>query len=99
MSIYTDTQSIVRNVLLDAARMKDNLILAQLNDLIQTGVLLIETTEPVLVTEPYENKVSLRQAIRLTFKGADVLAALQKENEDLRRRITTIEDAVKLAAR
>ena len=70
MSIYTDTQSIVRNVLLDAARMKDNLIL-----------------------------VSLRQAIRLTFKGADVLAALQKENEDLRRRITTIEDAVKLAAR
>ena len=99
MSFYQDTQSILRNVLLDAARAKDELILAQLNDLIQTGVLSIQTTEPVLVSDPFENKVSLKQAVRLTFEGADVLAALQKENEDLRRRMTIIEDALKVAAR
>lgn len=99
MSLYMDTNTILRNVLLDSARAKDDLIIAQLNDLVRSGVIMVESTEPTLIHEPLENKVALRQSVRLTFKGADVLAALQKENEDLRRRITTIEDAVKLAAR
>lgn len=86
----SDVSSLVQQVLRDAAENKERAILAQLNDLIKTGVIKIEEQAPVLVRNSISDEMEIRQMVRLSFDGAERLKELQEENDALRARLAEI---------
>lgn len=78
-----------QDVMLEMLRQKEVIIMEQLNELLSRKLLVIEQTEPVLVQtfENGENKVELRQGVRLVLKDQEYIEQLEKENEQLKKRL------------
>lgn len=75
--------TVVESVLRDLAYQKDQIIVDQLGDLLEKGLLVIESTQPVLVQEQDKNKLTLKQSVRLVLKDKEYIERLEKENAEL----------------
>lgn len=89
----------VNDILQDLARQKDQLIIDQLGDLLQRGLLVIESTQPVLV-ESYDpshnkNKIELKQSVKLVLKDKEYIERLEKENAELKAQLQVFIEGVK----
>lgn len=86
---------IVHNV----SKQKERLILDSLGDLINKGLLVVEETNPVLVggwaewTNKYE--VRLEQQVRVVLKDKEYIEQLEKENNELKNKLDSINNAIK----
>lgn len=85
----------VTEMMTDILKQRELLIVDQLNDLIANNVLLLIQTQPVLTRAPNEDKIIYSQGIKLTFRGAEEMAALRKENAELRERLNKIETVIR----
>lgn len=88
---YFDSMS---NVINDLSIQSQNIILEQLDDLIKRNILIIEQTQPVLIQDFQTNKVKISQAIKLTVKDIDYIKQLEKENKELKDKLTQLADIV-----
>lgn len=77
----------VNDVLQDLARQKDQLIVDQLGDLLERGLLVVEQTQPVLVQSYDKNKIELKQSVRLVLKDKEYIERLEKENIELKSQV------------
>lgn len=71
---------------------KDSLIFSQIVELINDNVLTISETMPVIVREENSDKVTMQQAIKLSFRGREILDSLKKENKLLRDEIDQLRE-------
>ena len=73
-------------------------ILLQLSSLLEDGVICIESSEPVLIQttnhKTLKHEIKLEQAVKLTYKGKEVIESLKAENEMLNKRLQKIHDAL-----
>jgi len=84
----------------DLLQQKETILMTQLSNLVREGVLLIEETETVLVqdfnpTDPLSQpKITLRQAVRLTWRGEEVLESYRKKVERMEKAINELREAL-----
>lgn len=102
MNIFTTSGNawdFTQRVLQDLLAQKEAILMGQLSSLVRDGVLMIEETEPVLVqeTDPLDPislpKVTLRQAVRLTFRGEEVLNEYREKVRVLEEKLEAIRKA------
>lgn len=96
--MYTNNSNInnqMHQVIEDLARQSENIILEQLNDLIKLDLLMIESTQPILIQDPLSHKIQIKQAVKLTYRDKEVIKRLTEENETLRSQLTAIQNAIK----
>lgn len=79
---------------------REDLLRTQLCEMVQSGVLEVVETQPVITLYEDamrfpggEKQVKFSQAVKLTFRGAERIAALEAENDELRKRLATIRAA------
>lgn len=70
----------------DVYKQQEALLLAQLGDLVRDGILVIESTQPVLIQEKLLEGYTLRleTAVKLSYKGKERLDWYKSENERLK---------------
>ena len=76
-------------------RQKENLILAQLNDFISRGLLVIEQGPMSLVRALDSDKIELRQEIKLTLKDKEYIQKLEAENAELKKSLEFIKNMLR----
>ncbi len=59
-------------------------ILAQLNDFISRGVLVVESTLPVLVREEHSEKITVKVGVTLKLKDREYIESLERQLTELR---------------
>ncbi len=82
----------VRNV----AEQQKAIILAQLSDLVKRGLLVVESTEPVLIKDYNSDEIRLSQSIRLTLKDKEYIEKLEKENAEYKDLIIRLNEALEI---
>lgn len=87
--------NIVEAVSRELLTVQNNIILQQLNDMIKEGILIIESTQPVLVQMAQTYEVEVRQAIRLTFRGAEEFQNLKDENQQLKEQLQSVKSILR----
>lgn len=85
-----NTENYIKNALIDLLKQQENIVLGQLGELVTAGLIEIQSTSPVLVQEPMSDKIVLRQAVKLHFKGYERIQELEKENELLKTDLKNI---------
>lgn len=88
----------LNSALLEVNKQTESIILSQLNELISRGLLVIESTQPVLVADydlyhngtfnrdkPYN--IRLQQMVKLKLKDQEYIEKLEKENEELKKQV------------
>lgn len=88
--MFHNTDNYIRGVLTDLLKQQENIVLGQLGELVTSGLIEVQTTAPVLVQEPMSDKLVLRQAVKLHFKGFERIQELEKENELLKSELKSI---------
>lgn len=78
-----------------ASELKEAIILEQLSELINRGLLIIEETQPLLtINRRCEDKhgveLKMSQGIRLVLKDQEHIEKLEKENAELKKRLDKI---------
>lgn len=71
---------------------KEAIIRAQLNELLERGLLEIQQQEPILVQHPDSNQVEIRQAVKLVLKDHNYIEQLEEENAKLKEDLTKIKE-------
>lgn len=84
----------IKEAMTDLLRQQETILLEQLGDLVKRGLLVIESTQPVIVQSQSVHKLELRQAVRLVLKDKEFIQELERENAELKRRLATINSAV-----
>jgi hypothetical protein len=92
MSTFGGNNSLdyIKPIINDLLKQKEDLILEQLGELITGKLLEIQETQPVLIQDYMSNKIVLRQAVKLHFKGYERIQELEKENEELKTQLKNI---------
>lgn len=93
-SSYNDMNSVVKQVARDIHIATENAILDQLNDFVSRGLIVIESSQPVLVQDPFSNQVLIKQAVRLTLKDKEYIETLEKENLALKDALVKVNAAL-----
>lgn len=88
----SSTQSIVHEIARDIHIATENAILDQLNDFVDRGLIAIEITNPILVQDPFSNKVLIKQQVKLTLKDKEYIEKLEKENQNLKDILSKIKE-------
>lgn len=84
MSFNINTeQSLVEKVARESARVTEESILDQLNELVSRGLLLIEETKPTLHRSVDSNKISIEKSIRLVLKDQEYIENLESKVKNL----------------
>lgn len=68
----------------------ENVIAHQLNEFISRGLIVVERTHSSLVRSATEDKIEIREAIKLKLKDQEYVERLEKENNDLKQKIHAI---------
>lgn len=87
---FQSTTSVLDEILPELLKQKEDIILGQLGELITANLIEIQETAPVLIQDHNSNKLILKHAVKLHFKGYERIQELQKENEDLRNQLKNI---------
>lgn len=74
---------------------EENELLLQLNEFISRGAIVIEKTQPVLIQDLYSNTIKISSKIRLVLKDQEYIETLEKENNELKEKLSKIEAAFK----
>lgn len=88
----SNIQDVVKELSRDLQQQTENLLLEQLGDLINRGLLVVETTQPILVHDHYSNKVEIKQAVKLTFKDKEYIQKLEVENAKYKDILSKIQE-------
>lgn len=89
-----NTNNIINEITKQISEKQNDLLMEQLNDLVSRGLLIIEHTQPVLVRSISEDKIELRQAIKLTLKDKEYIIKLEEENEQMKNQLEALVKAV-----
>jgi hypothetical protein len=92
MSLPTQLESMLSKVERDLAKQKDNILMAQFNELIVRGLLVVEETTPTLVQSMDRDTVELRQAVRLVLKDQEYIEQLENEIMELRKNLDYVKE-------
>lgn len=89
-----DLSNVAQGIVHEVSKQKDKIINDSLNELISSGLLVVEQTEPVLVefhdpTSP-GMKYEFRQSVRLVLKDRERMESLERENTELKGRLNLI---------
>lgn len=81
------------------ASQQEAIMVEQLNELISRGLLVVEKTEPLFVTNNgYESndgyKIEYRQKIRLLLKDQEYIEKLEKENKELKEQFQKLDNNI-----
>ena len=82
----------------DILKQQDVYILSQLNELVSRGLIVVETTNPIItrennfITGDFDIKIS--QGIRLVPKEFQYIKKLEEENKDLKSKLNIIRKTV-----
>lgn len=87
--------SIVQEVSRQLEQKKDNAILEQLNDFISRGLIVIESTQPILTRESDSYKIVVSQQVKLTLKDKEYIEKLEEENKRLNQLVSNIQEYFK----
>lgn len=88
--MFQNSNEYIKEVLHDLLKQKEDIILGQLGELITANLIEVQETAPVLVQDPFSNKLTLRQAVKLHFKGYERIQELEKENDLLKSELKSI---------
>lgn len=83
--------SYIQETLKELVSQKECVVLAQIEQLIKDGVLLVEESEAFIFQDQFSNKLQFRQAIKIISKEQEVIDSLKKENAELRERLNSIQ--------
>lgn len=83
--------SYIQETLKDLVSQKESIVLAQIEQLIKDGVLVIEESEAFIFQDQFSNKLQYRQSIKIFSKEQEVIEALKKENAELKERINSVQ--------
>lgn len=72
----------------------DSAVLAELDTLIEKGILVIASTYPVLVRDEHSPKLRIEQAVKITCQEQDYITKLEQENKELKAIIERIKTNV-----
>jgi len=86
--------SLTQKICYDLARQQEAILQEQLGDLVSRGLLVVESTEPVLIREPYSDKIKIAQSIKLTLKDKEYILKLEEENKILKEQLETIKNVI-----
>lgn len=94
-NIFTSTQEVINDVL----KQQERIILDQLGELIDRGLLEFQSTQPVITSE-YDyttNKtiLNLSQYGKLVLKDQEYIEKLEKENKELKTKINNLNTSIK----
>tara|TARA_R110000868_G_scaffold82953_1_gene233988 strand:+ start:219 stop:491 length:273 start_codon:yes stop_codon:yes gene_type:complete len=81
-------------IMADLGKQQESIILDQLNDLVKRGLLVVESTQPVLVRNYNQDKITVQQSIRLTLKDKEYIEKLEKENSEYKDLIERLNKAL-----
>lgn len=91
MSVHlSNMNDIISNI----NKQKEAIILEQLEDLIRKGLLIVECTEPVIVSSECSDRIELRQAVRLVLKDKEYIEKLEAENAKLVANFETLKHLI-----
>lgn len=76
------------------AEKTEQIILSQLGDLVKRGLIVIESTQPVLIHNPDSHLFHIKQSVRLVPKEKEYIERLEKECAVLRERLALIKKAI-----
>ncbi|HLD91227.1 MAG TPA: hypothetical protein VI911_09470 [Patescibacteria group bacterium] len=78
------TEHLARQLVEEAMKTEQSLILEQLTDLVSRNLLVIESTQPVIIQDCCSNKLTIQKKIKLTLKDKEYILKLEEENKELR---------------
>lgn len=81
------TNEYVADLLEELMKKQENLILEQLGDLVNSGLLVVESTRPTLmryITPTGDYKYEIQQSVTLQAKAQEYILQLEKENDEMR---------------
>jgi hypothetical protein len=73
---------------------REAIIMTQLQDLIQKGILVVELGEMVFIQHAYKAEIELHQAVKLTLRDKEYIEKLEQENADLINQINAVREIV-----
>lgn len=91
-SYNENAEMIVKEISRDIQEQTEALILEQLNDLVSRGLLVIESSQPILVRDMSNNKIKISQSVRLTLKDKEYIETLEVENRRLKDILSKIQE-------
>lgn len=80
----------VSKLVREVAEKKDAMIREQLSELISRGLIIVEETEPTIVThmDPVKGpQIEFRQACKLVLRDKEYIVKLENENNDLKLKL------------
>jgi hypothetical protein len=98
--LQNSMNEIVTKAVINLAEQKEKYILQQLSELVSRGLIVIEETQPILVrgvqlVDQTTIELRMEQSVRLVPKEFEYIKKLEKENEELKAKLTLIEEAFK----
>lgn len=88
----TGADEIVREVAYECARQTEESILAQLNDFISRGLIIVEQTGPIFVAEQDSARLSIRHSVNLKLKDKEYILSLERQLEELRTLVAKLRE-------
>lgn len=91
-----NTSEILQKVAKEAAKQENEILTSQLNEFISRGLLVVEVTQPMLVTsfEVNENnpgyEVRIERGVRLVLKDQEYIEKLERENTELKNKLNEV---------
>lgn len=86
---------VVREIANDIRVSTEKVILEQLNDFISRGLIVIESTQPILVQDPTSASLKIVQHVKLTLKDKEYIVKLEEENKRLNQLVSNLEEYFK----
>jgi len=87
-------QNLIKETATKMAEQKEKMLLEQLSELLDRGLLVIEQTQPVLVHESHTNELRMEQSVRLVLRDQEYVEKLEKENTELREVIENLQSVL-----
>jgi hypothetical protein len=94
MSLPFTVESLLSKVSVDLAKQQDSIIMAELNELVSRGLLVVEQTQPVIVKARDSDTLELRQKMRLVLKDQEYIQALEAQNKQLKEQLEGIKSYI-----
>lgn len=86
MNHYQNQNQLIDQALRETAKQTELAILAQLNELISRGLLVVETEGPMIVQQMdymLDNKIQVGMRVKLKLKDQEYIERLEAENKEL----------------
>ena len=94
----SSTSSIIESIHRKMSEGQESMILSQLNDFISRGLIVVETTSPILVQDADSDRLVMRQACQLKLKDQEYIQKLELENAELKAKLEAISAAIEGAS-